>query len=534
MLWFVGLIVVALVVGEANGDRAATGYLVMTAVILLVGWWRQGAPARKRLAASREQRERELRDREQRQELQCRRDVESADFLAWRSAYTCPAFPESAEPAEPAVVPAGERADWAIPTRRVALHRGEFLHLPDHDQALRLFGTTVTALVRSLGLEAAAYATEIDSLVDGGCEPGILRRRGGELGWLPRQPGARLTAEAARLVARIASWAVARQGHLRTLRPDAVRELSKIDSLIADARREVKAWSRDATWDGPGNAVMPEGAWPRILSGLHRRLAESSVVLAGLPETPPPQPRHPPKDARFEEHVAPSAVDERLMAFTLEKAERLTRLCDPSARVRPSDWTMGAGVLDGFLTDEVGDRFSRVIEGSAEISRWPDGAVSHEVRRRLCLSYMALVLNYLTEVSQNMPEYTDRSGMGDKPKVVNNFHAAASVMIAEKIQNINSTISAVSLRGDDALATKIQALSRAIQEEPALSDEQRADLLDDVDEMADAAKDPESPRSAKRGRRALEAVRTAGALIGATSPVAVALADWEHVFANIH
>ncbi|MFD5146460.1 hypothetical protein [Streptomyces sp. NPDC058401] len=537
----VGWIVLMLSVHGSNAGLADFIFWV-GAIGFGAAYWNKKAPEREKRAIAerhavlrRDHLEQTRRRDERQAELTRRRDELQAEVDVWRAGGRARRPPQDDNRHLPG--PAGSRRvagrSEHIALRPVTLRSGRTLALPDAAQGRQLLGETLTDLTRAVAGEARRLVRELEGLPDGGCEPGRFRRPGGELGWEPTEAGSRLTPAAAAWVLRALAWSTARQRLFKVLDPSVV-ELGPVETAAREAARMLDGPSRFYAFPGPQHLpVLPEGKWTELLAALRDGLRRAAQGLGSRPPFEPAGLLRPPQDARFAADVAPSAVDERLTEFLLDRTRRFARLAAGTVPLEQSDWELGGGLLDGFLTTEVAARFRRTTKGAEAVARWPQNAVTADVRRRLHLAYLAITLNYLTEVSFQMQEYTNRSGMGEPSRPVTIHGNVGAVNIADTIQFIGSNVAAIMERGDDRSAAAIDALNAAIQQETALSDQQRAELLDNLADVSAAAANPDERPLRTRARLALSAIANAGTAIGATSPIAQAITDWQHVYTGL-
>ncbi|NUP28397.1 MAG: hypothetical protein HOQ44_17200 [Nocardia sp.] len=123
--------------------------------------------------------------------------------------------------------------------------------------------------------------------------------------------------------------------------------------------------------------------------------------------------------------------------------------------------------------------------------------------------YLALTLNYVSEVRKAMPDYIEASGQSRPAPQYNQTFNAPVNQAAMKIENNSSTISTEITGGDSEMVTALRAIEAAIRAEPELSDGQRLELLDNLGDLTDAAN--ASPEGRRRGRirAALDAITNA-------------------------
>ncbi|MCM1972102.1 hypothetical protein [Streptomyces sp. G1] len=535
-----GWIVLTLLAYAGNNEGLGNLLFWGGAIGFGAAYWNKKAPEREKRAIAETHAVRRMeyleltrRRDEEKAELARRRDELQSEVDVWRAGGRVRRPTEDNHLPGPAGDRRGGGRSEHVALRPVTLRSGRTLALPDAVQGRQLLGETITDLTRAVAGEARRFVRQLEALPAGGCEPARFRRRGGELGWERPESGTRPTPAAAALVHRALAWSTARQTLLKVLDP-AAAELGPVKEAARKAARILDGPSGHVAFPGPQDLpVRPEGEWPAHLAALGEGLRRAAQVLGSRPPFEPIGLLRPPQDARFAADVAPSAVDERLTAFLLDRTRRFARLAAGTVSLEESDWELGGGLLDGFLTTEVAGRFHRTAKGAEAVARLPRDAITADVRRRLNLGYQAIALNYLTEVSFQMQEYTNRSGMGEpRPPVTINGNVGA-VNIADTIQFIGSNVAAIMERGDDRSAAAIDALNAAIQQETALSEQQRAELLDSLADVSEAAANPDERRLRTRARLALTAIANAGTAIGATSPIAQAVTDWQHVYTSL-
>ncbi|MFJ8444024.1 hypothetical protein [Kitasatospora griseola] len=506
----------------ATNDQLAGFIFLIGLVGFGSAYWNKTAPERE--AAESWRRDQLLRARKDQLEQEMR-SWHHGSVKAWEDK-------QKYRPAPAGSPHVGGRSD-RIDLRPVVLRSGQEIALPDAAQARQVLSSTVTDLVGVLSDEARRYTHLLGTLPGEGRERGEFRKSGGPLGWHEPESGSRLTSAAAELAQQILAWAGARRTLLEAFPPlgDALTAV-KAAAFEIDWRLAHPGW--DIAYRGAKQLpVLPGEQWLPLLTSLKGALSEAAVWLDTMPPFKPAGPLHPPRDARFTANVSPSAADERLTAFLLERTSRFAALATGRASAQPPDWDLGESLLDGFLTTEVARRFQRVTEGARNVADLSADATTADIRHRLHLAYLALSLNYLMEVSNQMPEYAERSGMGEpRPPVTINGNVG-QVNIADTIRFIGANVAAIMARGDDRSAAAIDALTAAIQQEHALPEPQRADLLNGVADISDAAADPSDHRLRTRARNALAAITQAGAVLGATSPIAQAITDWQHVYTNM-
>ncbi|WP_220213686.1 hypothetical protein [Streptomyces shenzhenensis] len=317
---------------------------------------------------------------------------------------------------------------------------------------------------------------------------------------------------------------------------------------------------------------MEADALEPLLGLLHRALIE---LADGLPESiavqavrPVP---HPPKYARLSEGAFVEEVTEQF-------GERLAACIDEGlglyAAVRRGDWSgprWESGPNGGSQDPVIQGRFAAVLgdvfrlQGNVPLRAhyvvaiggvaeqcgvlqftpghglWAPQAFPEEreiadrLLRRVYSAYVAIAVNYLAEVQELGPRYLELSGQGkerDPVIVYGNVGAINSqvhnshLTVADTITSIGATIQTVTGRGEADVADALRSLTEAIQQAPELAEDQRAELLDNVADVADAAAAPDEPRRLARAKAAMAMITTAA---GASTQLAQAIDTWHQV-----
>ena len=84
--------------------------------------------------------------------------------------------------------------------------------------------------------------------------------------------------------------------------------------------------------------------------------------------------------------------------------------------------------------------------------------------------------------------------------------------------------------GEPGIAEAIRALSEAIQQAPEIAEDQRAELLNHVADVADGAAAPDEPRRLARARAAIAMITTAA---GASTTLAQAVDTWHQAVGHL-
>lgn len=291
-----------------------------------------------------------------------------------------------------------------------------------------------------------------------------------------------------------------------------------------------------------------------VLSELHRRLTTLADSLPRSVRRPALLPgQHPPKFARLRDTVVAESVAEELATLIDAGVEQYEA-------ARSGGWAGSSresalsqrfeSALDPFLTQEVFLRYKTATRGFEHLEIMAGGRsanltdpltrpayreIADGIHQQLYSSYIAIAVNYLAEVLELMPDYAEASGQGkrrDPVTVYGNVGAINSqvtnshLSVAQTVTSIGATVQAVADRGETNIADAIRALAEAVQHAPELTEDQRAELLDNVADVADAAAAPDEPRRLSRARAAI-AMITNGA--GASTQLAEAVRTWHQV-----
>ncbi|WP_031159501.1 hypothetical protein [Streptomyces durhamensis] len=504
VLWIVGLCVAAWA-GQTAGNLYVWGSLIGGGVWL----WGRYAPerqARARQTASRE------------------RSRIGTEVREWeRGGLERPEESSGLRPAPATVEPAGSGLE-AIRFVRTELPSRPALDLPDPEQARRLCTEVVTGLVRSLAREAEAHAEALRPLAaGGGRRPGRYRARNG-YDWGPVEEGFRLRPEAAQTLYRVLAWAGARTELLSVLHPRAAAETDRVQERGATLRR----WRTggDTVSEPPGTPVRPAGQWEDFLRGLREELLTAARGLRALPPFPAPPRLSPVGSARLRENMTTEVLGPRIAEYVDRHARRLATTPHGGFTMAPQDWSTAGRLLQGFVTDAVPDGFRSTTEGFEAVGSWGPDAVVPEVRSRMHRVHVTFGLHYLVEVLRFMPQYAENSGENGQGSRIN----IGVINIANSLKIINSNMAAVMQRGDTQAAEAVNALTAAVQADPDLAQEDRADHLENVVDVAAAVADPDADGNRRRGRNALAALSAAA---GASSQITQVINEWQHVFGSL-
>ncbi|GHE16014.1 hypothetical protein [Streptomyces alanosinicus] len=291
-----------------------------------------------------------------------------------------------------------------------------------------------------------------------------------------------------------------------------------------------------------------------VLNELHSGLIALADSLMTLPRPDLPPTQHPPQSAWLREGRIAGEVSEQL-------TERINEAVKDYEAAREAGWSdswmpgksywaahfaapigafrMGA-IFHGFTAAVSGLGGVESLSGSPGANRDPYMfsdylVVATGIRTRIHSAYLAIAVNYLAEVLELMPTYAEASGQGKQPApvvvhgnvgAINSKVNNSNVSVADTVTNIGTTIQAIADRGQTSAADAISALVEAIQQDSRMAEDLRAQLLDNVADIADATATPDEPRSLSRARAAMAAITTAA---GTSSQLAQAVSTWHHV-----
>ncbi|GHI99612.1 hypothetical protein TPA0906_14780 [Streptomyces olivaceus] len=293
-----------------------------------------------------------------------------------------------------------------------------------------------------------------------------------------------------------------------------------------------------------------------IVNDLHKGLVAFVRSPGSFPQPALPE-QHPPEFARLHEHALAETVVERILAVVAECAW-LYEGAGAGNWASVSQGLASAGdfasPLSQFLTREVGSRYETATNGFEHVEmlalggagRWETEferrhreETAEGIAPRIHAAYAVIAVNYLAEVLERMPKYAEDSGQGKRRDAVtvygnvgaihsevNNSHLA----VAHTITSIDATTKTVQDRGQADVAAAIRALAEAVQQDPGIAEDLRAQLLDHVADVADGAVAPEEPRRISRARAAMAAISTAA---GTSSQLAQAVGDWHGVLGDL-
>jgi hypothetical protein len=278
-----------------------------------------------------------------------------------------------------------------------------------------------------------------------------------------------------------------------------------------------------------------------MLGLFHAQLTEAADNLASLRRPALLPARHPPAFARLRDDVVAESVadgltelvDEGLRQYEAARAGHCPR---DSRRVGEES---ERALSRAFLTSEVFGGLIEVNRGlrNAEVNAWGNGLLSKVYEKaaagihpRIHASCLTITVNYLAEVLELMPDYAEASGQGKRRDPVTVIGNVGQINIADTITSIGATIKIVESGGQTSVADAIRALTQAVQQAPELAEEQRAQLLDHVADVADAAAAPGEPRKLSRAKAAMAIITKAA---GASTQLAQTIETWHGVFGKL-
>ncbi|MFF7889932.1 hypothetical protein ACH40F_55880 [Streptomyces sp. NPDC020794] len=419
----------------------------------------------------------------------------------------------------------------------IASHAG----LPDPDAARRTISETVPELGPGIAKQARSHAEAV--------RPFLERRR---------LRGS--TREAADLISDIAtgggnSWESRVSLLLRGFIPieDAYKtDLGGIGMALMPVKQALQ-WKPDRwLWKASDSELRP------VLSELHKGLVTLADSLARSIQRPALLPaHHPPGCARLRDDVVAETVAEQL-AMLIEAGVKQYDAAQEggwpgSSREAALSWRFEDS-LRPFLTTEVQQRYWQATWGFKHAEELVDAKrgvhrgrspiyeeyreIAAGIHPRIHSAYVAIAVNYLAEVLELMPKYAEDSGQGkrrDPVTVYGNVGAIgdvhnSNVSVADTVLSIGTSINTVADRGDTDTAAAIRALAKAVQQDPGLAETLRAQLLDNLADVADAAVAPDEPRRLSRARAAMASITAAA---GTSTQLAEAVGNWQHVLGQL-
>ncbi|MER6455976.1 hypothetical protein ABT270_25750 [Streptomyces sp900105245] len=301
-------------------------------------------------------------------------------------------------------------------------------------------------------------------------------------------------------------------------------------------------------WNGAYPGAVPRDRWQERLRELREALTAVADLLRRL--SPPPLPHHrPPAFALLRKSAVAVSVADQLTALVTEGRRHHEAALGGFPASSAIDWyERSRAVLGHFRTTEVPQRFVEATEGLEKMEllararrRFPqqyDSGALSPLLHRAHAAYVAVALDYLAEVLERMPDYTEASGQGkrrDPVTVYGNVGAIGDVhnshiAVADTVISIGASINAVAARGEPDVAAALRDLTQAVQRAPGLAEDRRAQLLDGVADVADAVVAPDEPRRLSRARNAMAAIASAA---GTSSQLAHAVETWHQVAGHL-
>lgn len=205
-----------------------------------------------------------------------------------------------------------------------------------------------------------------------------------------------------------------------------------------------------------------------------------------------PEGIHPPRHAVFGEGILSRLFAEDLSAC-IENCKETVAAVATATSVSPVilAWRDSTSrFLQRHLGSGVQFGFDSVMKSAGACSS-PLVADPHALGR----AFMALGLAYLEEVRGRMPDYAEASGQAaPEPRVSLTFSGGNYYggQFAAQIANIRSSVAGVHQDGGAGIADALTALGQAVLAQENLDDDQRRDLLDNVEYLAGAAGEPRS------------------------------------------
>ncbi|MEV0190684.1 hypothetical protein AB0I39_19355 [Kitasatospora purpeofusca] len=362
--------------------------------------------------------------------------------------------------------------------------------------------------------------------------------------------------EAREVVAYLGPWRRNSTGLLGRPKPDALNALRRASrwALEGHGPPPVGGFSYTYTFRGSRSDAMPfqvsaidhqrlqwahNGITSRrdfdiaLTTALHRAqwLAE---LYAGLsierPVVAVPGELVPPRHGRLRDGIVGRALRDEI-AEQLAAGHALRGAAAADEHVVPAirAWASAtAETLDHGLTNpDVGGGLRHLTAG---LVRCEKRSVSRPAA--VAGAYLTLGLEYLEKVEKQMPDHIEASGQGPRPApvtvhgnvgAINSEVHHSNLVVAETVRGIDVTIQALQRAGRHDTAAALDELTRAVQQDPALADHRRPELLDHLADIAEAAAEPDRPRALSRARGAMAAITGAAAT---STQLAQALGTW--------
>ncbi|MCX5379792.1 hypothetical protein [Streptomyces sp. NBC_00091] len=294
-----------------------------------------------------------------------------------------------------------------------------------------------------------------------------------------------------------------------------------IENDHGDFYKTVSTYTSHHTKDTVDRAVA-------ALIGNIRKLAtafreDNPTCLIELPDE-----IHPPRHAVFTKGTLARLFVEDLSAW-IENCKEIEAAVATATAVSPVilEWRDSTSQ---FLGRHLGVKlgFDSLMK-SAPACGSPLIADAHALGR----AYLALGLAYLEEVRGRMPDYAEASGQAaPEPRVSLTFSGGNYYggQFAAQIANIHSSVAGVHQDGGAGIADALTALGQAVLAQENLDDDQRRDLLDNVEYLAGAAGEPPEQRNRGMIRSALNALNAAAA---AGTGLGTAMEAWSGVLQRL-
>ncbi|MFC9965167.1 hypothetical protein ACFVH4_13085 [Nocardia ignorata] len=147
-------------------------------------------------------------------------------------------------------------------------------------------------------------------------------------------------------------------------------------------------------------------------------------------------------------------------------------------------------------------------------------------------AFLAIAIHYLRDVQSRMTDYAEASGQ-KPPQPTYSIHISGGTIngqVALQISNIDSSISTVVSQGNEQLAEALEAVKRAVLEDPSIPDSDRQDLIDNVEYLAEAAQATPAERNRGILRSILSTLNNAAT---AAPQLSQALETWGTLLGNL-
>lgn len=241
-----------------------------------------------------------------------------------------------------------------------------------------------------------------------------------------------------------------------------------------------------------------------------------------------PDPTHPPRHGKLADGVLARNVAEDLSAV-IAQGRALDRDLAAGTRSLPALKAWADSLFDGDALRGFDVNCGAMLQNlSRGVMTCGDPAVPDSAV--LARAHLAFALEFLEELMDRLPDYAEASGQGKPRDPVTVIANNSNVSVADTVNNIGTVIQAVADRGDAGVADALRALTAAIERDQELTQNLRAQLLDNVADVADAVAAPNEPRRRSRARAAMTAIATAA---GASSELAQAVSTWQSVLGRL-